>query len=317
MNKYQYRHKMAAYLLIVTSTAFINSNGSAKTVTPLTHPATSIDRVSTAIKHKVLKEKSKPVMQEAVDVTFETQNAIVALGHKDTKRAVTILQGVSSKLDALLVKNPGMALIPAGVETDIYDFEGDNKAIANATDQARDLLRNGKLQSARQILTEMASEIRITTTSIPIGTYPGVIKQVIPFIEAGKIDQATVDLNNVLNTLVDTTEVIPLPVLRAEELLTVAADLEHRDNLSKETNRIEVQKFTDAAKDQLERARLLGYGNKSDYKTLYQAIDGIHKVLFTEKSIPAWQKVKDELAQLKDRLKALEEAVERIGHPAK
>jgi hypothetical protein len=119
-----------------------------------------------------------------------------------------------------------------------------------------------------------------------------------------------------LNTLVDTTEVMPLPVLRAEELLTVAAGIGHSDDLSQEKIRVEIQNFTDAAKEQLERSQLLGYGNKGDYKTLYQAIDGIHKVLFTEKSVITWQKVKDELNQFKDRLKALAEEAERIGHPA-
>jgi len=120
-----------------------------------------------------------------------------------------------------------------------------------------------------------------------------------------------------LNTLVVITEVTPLPVLRAEELLTFAAELEHKDDLTQEKSRVEIQKFTNAAKDQLERAQLLGYGNKDDYKTLYESIDGIDKALFTEKSVSAWQKVKDEFAQFKGRLKDLKEAAERIGHPAK
>lgn len=317
MNKYQYRQKMAAYLLIASGATFTGADVLAKTQSQLPHPATPVERVTVAAKHKLLKEKARPVMREAVEATFDTQNAILALERKDSKGAVSILQGVSSKLDGLLAKSPGMALIPAGVETDVYDFEGDNKAVAEAVDEARGLLRDGRLQSARRLLADMASEIRVTTTSIPIGTYPAAIRQVIPLIEAGKTDQATVDLNNVLDTLVDTTEVMPLPVLRAEELLTVAAGLEHSDDLSQGQSRAEIQKYTDAAKSQLERAQLLGYGNKDDYKTLYQAIGGIHKVLFTEQSVAAWQKAKGELAKFKGRLKALEEAVGRVGHPAR
>jgi YfdX protein len=39
-------------------------------------------------------------------------------------------------------------------------------------------------------------------TSIPLGTYAAAIKRIIPLIDEGKIDQATVDLNDVLDTLV-------------------------------------------------------------------------------------------------------------------
>lgn len=172
--------------------------------------------------------------------------------NKDSKSVVTILQGVSSKLDAILAKNPSLALVPADVEADVFDFEGNNKTVAKAIDSADGLLRHGKLQSARQILAPMASEIRISTTSIPLGVFPTAIKEAISLIEVGKIDQAAVDLVNVLDTLEVTTEIMPLPVLRAEELLTVAAELEHRDDLSKEQNRKEIRALTDAAKDKLE-----------------------------------------------------------------
>lgn len=317
MDKHQYQHKIAIYILVVSGTTFFASNSFAKTETPSTHQATTIDRVAVSTKHKNLTAKAQSIESTAAEIEAETQKAILALDKKDTKAATTILQGVSTKLDNLVAKNPGLALVPASVETDVYDFEGDKKAIAAAIGQAKDMLMHGKLQAARHILAGMGSEIRISTTSIPLGTYPAAIKQILPLIDAGKIDQAVADLNSVLGTLVITTEVMPLPVLRAEELLTVASDLEHRDDLSKETNRTEIKKFTDAAKDQLDLAQLLGYGSKADYKTLYQAVDSIDKALFSEKSVTAWQKVKDELAQFKDRLKALEEASERIGHPAK
>jgi len=317
MNKYQHQHKMAIYILVASSIAFFAPNNFAKTEPPKTHSATTIDRLSVSAKHKTLSEKSLTIGGEAAEIEIETQKAILALDQKDTKSATAILQGVSTRLDNLIAKNPGLALMPASIETDVYDFTGDNKAIAAAIDQAGDMLRHGKLQAARHIVAGMASEIRVSTTSIPLGTYPAAIKQILPLIDAGKIDQAVADLSSVLGTLVVTTEVMPLPVLRAEELLTAASDLEHRPDLAKEASRTEIKKLTDAAKDQLDLAQLLGYGNKADYTTLYQAVDRIDKTLFSEKSVTAWQKVKDELAQFKDRLKALEEAAERIGHPAR
>jgi len=317
MNKDQYHKKLATYLILVASATFLASNSFAKTEPTKTHPATTVDRVAVATKHKVLSEKAKSVEAEAAQIEAETHKAIVALGNKDTKDATAILQAVSTKLDNLIAKNPGLEFVPTSVDIDVSDYEGTNKEVASAIDEAEDLLKQGRLQTARRIVLALTSEIRVTTTSIPLGTYPAAIKQIIPLIDSGKVDQAAVDLNSVLDTLVDTTDVMPLPLFRAEELLTVAADLEHRDDLSQDKSRGEIRKFTDAAKAQLERAQLLGYGNKDDYKILYQEIDAIHKTLFSEKSVSAWQKVKDDLGQFKDRLKALEEAVERVGHPAK
>jgi hypothetical protein len=317
MNKYQYQKKLATYLLLASSATFLASNSFAKVETPKIHPATTIDRVAASVKHKVLTEKSQSIEGEEAEIAAETQKAIVALGNKDTRGATTILQGVSTKLDNLIAKNPGLALVPATVETDVSDFAGTNKDVANVIDEAEDLLKHGKLQNARGVIAEMSSEIRIITTSIPLGTYPAAIKQIIPLIDSGKIDQAAVDLNKVLDTLVVTIEIMPLPVLRAEEMLTVAAELEHRADLSKEKSREDIQQFTDAAKDQLELAQLLGYGNKDDYKPLYKEIDAIHKTLFSEQSAAAWQKVKDEISAFKDRLKGFTDTAKRIGHPVK
>jgi len=317
MNRYQYHNKIAIYVLLASGVTFIGNNSFAKTESQKIRPASSFNRISVATKHKILKEKTQPIVNEAIEIESETQKAILALENKDTKAAISILQGVSTKLAGILAKNPGLDLVPARIETKVFDFNGSNKEVKSAIEEAEDMLKNGKLQSARHIVTGMASEIQVTTTSIPLGTFPGAIKQAIPLIESGKIDQAMVDLNSVLDTLAVVTEVIPLPVLRAEELLSEAAKLEHKDDLSQEASRDEIQKLTDAAKDQLELAKLLGYGNKEDYKTLYKEIDAIHKTLFSEQSAAAWQQVKDELAQFKNRLKALEEAALKIGHPAK
>lgn len=163
------------------------------------------------------------------------------------------------------------------------------------------LLKHGKLPVARHIMSDMASEIRITTTSIPLSTFPGAIKQVIALIESGKTDQAVIDLNSALDTLVVTTELIPLPVLRAEALLKAASALELTDDLSKQKNRKEIRNLINAAKDKLELGELLGYGDKDDYKMLYQQIDAIHKTLFSEKSKATWQKIKNNLSKIKDR----------------
>ena len=172
MNKNQYQKKMAIYILLASGATFLASNSFAKTETPKTHPATTVDRVAASAKHKALTEKAQSIEGEAAEIEAETQKAILALDNKDTKGATTILQGVSTKLDNLLAKNPGMGLVPAKIEADVYDFNGTNKQVAYAIDEAEDMLKHGKLQTARQIVARMASEIRIITTSISMNENP-------------------------------------------------------------------------------------------------------------------------------------------------
>jgi hypothetical protein len=192
--------------------------------------------------------------------------------------------------------------VTADIEVDIIDFEGDADTVKKEIKQADDFLDSGKLQSARQILAELASEMRITTVSIPLGTFPLAIKNAEALLDAGKTNDAALTLDEVLNTLVERTEIIPFPVIRAEELLTAASELEHKEDLSKEKSRAEVLKFADAAKEKLKLAQLLGYGDKDDYKLLYTSIDDIKDTIHSEKSAATWAKVKQTLTELKNKL---------------
>jgi len=147
-------------------------------------------------------------------------------------------------------------------------------------------------------LSQLASEMQVTSVNIPLGSFPAAIKKAVSLIDDGKTNDAALVLDEVLNTLVQQTEIIPLPLLRAEALLTIAAELEHKTDLSKADSRAEVLKFTNAAKDKLKLAELLGYGNQDDYQDLYKAIDEIKEVIHSEKSAATWAKIKQNLADL-------------------
>ena len=298
-------HKMATYtaLILVSALPFsvdvlADTEKKQSSLTPLS----ITDKNSSAIKRKALAEKSQQVVNEARESISGTQQALIALEKNNTKAALAILQEISKKLAIILAKNPDLNLVAADVEADIFDFEGDANTVKKELKQADDLLSHGKLQSARQILDKLASEMRITTVSIPLGTYPLAIRNVVALIDAEKTNQAALVLDEVLNTLVEHTEIIPLPLLRAETLLTEASALEHKENLSKEKSSAEVLKFSDAAKEKLKLAELLGYGDKDDYQLLYTAIDEIKETLHSEKSASTWTKVKQTLTDVKNKV---------------
>lgn len=303
MKRHTLKKSAAAVTIALTATI-----GTAMSVSAATNAAPSKPspiakpQESLATKDKILEERLLKVEHEALEAVTGTQNALMALQKKDPKKALAMLQDVSGKLDILLAKYPGLSLLPANVEADVYDFDGDSKQVKKLTDAADDLLEAHKVQDARHILDELISEMRITTTSIPLGTFPVAIKEAVNLINKGKTDEAEDDLYDVLNLLVKTTEIMPLPVLRAEALLTAASELEHKSDLTQAASRTEILKLTDAAKDKLKLAELLGYGAKDDYKQLYNAIDDIKDVIHSKKSAAVWDKIKASLATLKNKV---------------
>ncbi|MGD0960869.1 MAG: YfdX family protein, partial [Methylomonas sp.] len=187
-------------------------------------------------------------------------------------------------------------------EVDVIDFKGGAAEVAQKVKQAGQLLSHGKLQAGRMVVDELASEMDITTVNIPLGTYPAAIKNAAARINAGKAGEAEQILDDALNSLVEQTEIIPLPLLRAEALVLKASELEQKSDLSKEKNRDEILGLVAAAKEKLKIAQLLGYGDKADYQPFYKVIDDIKGAIHTEKSAAVWAKVKQALEDLKNKI---------------
>jgi hypothetical protein len=303
MKRHTFQKTALAVAIALTATLGSAISVSAATGTaPAAVSSTVEPKETEETTRKLIEERHQKIEHEALIAITGTQNALIALHKNDAKQALVFLQEVSGKLDILLAKYPGLNLIPASLEVNVYDFDNDAKQVEKIIDAADDLLEDHKVQDARKILDQLVSEIRISTISIPLGTFPGSIKNAVNLIGQGNTNEAEGVLYNVLNTLVGTIEIMPLPVLRAETLLDKAMELEHKSDLTKEASRTEILILTDAAKDKLKLAELLGYGAKDDYKQLYNAIDEIKDVIHTEKSAVAWDKIKASLAALKNKI---------------
>ncbi len=299
--------KNTAVAVVIALTASMASAISVSAATdskpkPTVSSSSAKTKESLSMKRKLLEERQQKVDHEALEAITGTQNALMALQKKDTKKAMALLQEASGKLDVLLAKYPDLTLLPANLEVDVYEFDSNSKQVKKIIDEAVKLLKDHKVQDARYILADLVSEIRITSVSIPLGTFPVAIKEAVKLIDSGKTDEAENALYDVLNLLVKTTEIFPLPVLQAEELLTAASELEHKSDLSKEGSRKEILKLTDAAKGKLKLAEMLGYGDKKDYKQLYNAIDDLKDVIHSEKSAAVWDKIKASLSAFKKKI---------------
>lgn len=230
-------------------------------------------------------EKRKQTMAEAVTALAETKKALAALDEKDTARALDALAQVTGKLELILARQPELAFAPVDVQTVVHDVFAGTDTIEDLLDEAEHALKHGEVQKARHLLSGLASEIVIQTTSIPLATYPGAIKAVAPLIDEGKIDEAKAALQAALGTLVVSSSVaIPLPVERARAMLKEAESLAEKSDRSTEEEK-RLGAMLDDARKQLEMAELLGYGRKKkDFQEIYDQIKAVASKVKSGKS---------------------------------
>ena len=214
------------------------------------------------------------VLEDAVAALRETQNAIKALDKGDKAGAIAALEKVVGKLEIVLARAPDLALAPVDVTTQTLDIYADVKSVRKAVDEAIRLLKKGRVQDARALVSGLASEIVIEVVNIPLATYPDAIKAVVPLIEAGKVKEAKQALVAALNTLVITRHIVPLPILRVEQMLRRAEQLAEKAKRT-EAEQKELNDILKAARIELQFAEVLGYGKEGDFKPFYKELDKI------------------------------------------
>jgi hypothetical protein len=244
-------------------------------------------------------EKRKEILADASVAIDETRKALQALDEGNTEEALAALEMVTGKLELILVRDPALSLAPVDVQVVTHDLLASPDTVKAIIHDAENYLEDGEIQKARPLVANLASEIVISSTSIPLATYPAAIKAIAPLIDEGRLDEARAGLQAALNTLVVTTdEIIPLPVVRAQQLLMKAEALaENQERTVKEN-----ETLTDmlaAARVQLNMAELLGYGSKKSFMPLYEQLDMIEDKIAGGKGGKGWfDKIKQQVLEL-------------------
>jgi len=238
-------------------------------------------------------ERVKKITQEAVDAINLVSKVVELLDKKDKEKALEEIANALGKLEVLVARDPNLQVVPVDVKEQVIDFPGTVDDVEAAKTEIVTLIKSGEVQLARDIMLNLASELDIFVTALPIGTYPVVLKAIIPLIEQEKFEDAKKLLIEALETLVIEKIVLPLPILRAEQTIIKANELTQKENPDKE----ELKKLLAYAKEQLELAEALGYGKKDiDYKELFEEINKIEDILKGDESTD------DIFATLKEKL---------------
>jgi hypothetical protein len=245
--------------------------------------------------------KRKALMAEATNAIRETENALKALDEGKSAPALAALERATGKLETILAREPRLALAASDVNVVTYDVQGGIEAVKKARDRAEELMDEGRLQEARRLMKNLASETVISVTNIPLATYPAAIKEAVRLIDQQKTDEAKRVLQTALNTLVITETVVPLPVVSAEASLKEAETLaEKKDRTSDDSRRL--SKSLTEARKQLEFAAALGYGTKSDFDKMYTQLGEIEQKTSGNKSGAGFfAKIKSSISDMLER----------------
>jgi hypothetical protein len=212
--------------------------------------------------------------QEAIAAIQETSNAIKAIADNKTDQALAAIERAAGKINILTARNPAEALIPVSVEVDAIDSAPtDISEIKKRAAAAEVAMVNRDYPTARVFLDGLTSEIRVRTSHLPLATYPDALRDAARLLDEKKTKEAAETLLTALNTLVIVDEVTPLPVAVAQTAINDAQELRDKD-------KAKAQQLLATAKQELERAKELGYAGKDpEYASLNKSISDLEKEL--------------------------------------
>ena len=260
-------------------------------------------------KENYVDERVKAVTNEATEAINSIVKVVELLDKENKDEALDQIATVLGKLEVLVAKDPTLQAVPVGVREEVVDFPGTVEDVELAKSEVVALIKKGEVALARDIMLNLASELDIYITALPIGTYPVVMKAIVPLVEQGKFKEAKALLVEALETLIIEKVVIPLPILRAEKTVIKASELTKEDD---KANKEELSKLLAYAKEQLLLAQALGYGKiETDYKELFEEIANIESKLKGEEG------TKGIFENLKTKLSAFMSGFNKVKAPTK
>lgn len=247
-------------------------------------------------------------ISDANEIIDLTQQVVQNILDSTYTEAIDNLEEAIGKAEVLTTSRPDLNLIPLDVQVTSRDLVADIDVLREIKKEAAYLTKKGYLQSARHLLSDLASEIEISTPMIPMETYPDALAMAASALSDNHPDEALILLNTALNTVFVETWYVPLPLIRAERMLAEVSNL-----LGKEDKTEEIHTLLENAEYQIHFAEALGYGKMdNEFKELYAATKEIKQEVKKENQGDSAGLTNT----LRDKLKTFKERISKPEQPA-
>ena len=243
-------------------------------------------------RQKTEQGSKKTLDKDAMVPIEQTRNAINAIAAGKNDEALSNLERATGKIDILLARNPATGLVPVNSVVEVIDAAPpDTRAILELAQDASLALDRKDYPTARALLYGLMSEIRDRTYNLPLATYPNALKRAAQLLQQKKTQEAQNEILTALNTLVVIDRVTPIPLLLAKNAINEAQAKSHQDKNT-------AQKLLETAKNEVVRARELGYAGKDqEYTALNEQISNLEKQLKGNEDLTvAFSHLKDKLS---------------------
>jgi hypothetical protein len=219
---------------------------------------------------KTHKQTLKQAPKEFMSGLSNTVNALQAIRQGDNKKAQKFLSEADKDLTTALKKEPKLNLVPVRDNATVISFNGGPELIKHIKKSAIKLLKANDTQAAIDILEPLQDELVIKTQYVPAYLFPAAVKKASKELKAGKDKLAFSVILSALEASQVDIIVMPIPLITAEDMILEASKLE-------KSHKKEALATLKMAKEELEKARLLGYTHKNEqgYKNLQKQIKAI------------------------------------------
>ena len=215
----------------------------------------SSPNLSQNIQDRVNKTKSK--LEDIVENTLVSEAQAVL----ETQKALKALESATDKLDLVLARNLELGFVPLS-EVDILALAPSDLDTVEEIRKEVKAVRKEELVGIRELLNNLACELRITTVNLPLATYPAAMEAA-TLLDRDEYNAAQRILQTVLSTL----------FVEAQALIDEANSLIQVDGHEEI-----VQSLLAEARKELRLAEELDYGDRDEkYAQLDSAIDDIKK----------------------------------------
>ncbi len=259
----------------------------------------------TLIKQEITQtQKNFKKAPKEIDEAFNASSiAMQNLQYKKIDEAKKQLKIATEKFDLALKNDPSLDIVPLDEQFNVFENLSSTKEINHILTVTKDLLVHHKLNEVRRALAPLRDEINIEIVSLPMKIFPIAMKNALKALDKNDSKTAMLIMAKAYNTFLIEDVTIPLPLLKAQDLIADASNLDK----SKKDEALEI---LDDAKEELERANLLGYTTKHspEYKALINAIDNIEKEIKGENMVEKlYDNLKKDCASLIHKNKAEKE----------
>ncbi|MFW5773059.1 MAG: YfdX family protein [Tangfeifania sp.] len=211
------------------------------------------------------------IIQEAADVIALTRSGISSILNEKYADAIENIDKALAKAD-LIIRSDHPTKIISEVNIEVIDRVENAEEATEIILNIDSLMELGELQQAKNLMTKLTSELRITRESISISDYYKILKNANQLLKEKEREKALRELNSMLSGITIERSITPLPLIIAQKMVNEMEKLTNNESPEKE----DILVILNNARYQIRFSEMLGYGKtEEEYQHIYNRINEI------------------------------------------